>query len=250
MICLMNSTLFHLCGTHSRHTHFLLARCDYSGIAILITGSFMPAVYYGFYCSPVWKVVYASLMCSVAAVVVVFCNLEWFYQQKYRLVRALMFISMGCSGIIPGVHMLLEMGHGAVLIPFMWHMAAMGVAYLAGATLYATRIPERYVDCWRDTWVDQWIDSHLESSILLAIAISFSICSLWLQLSSISLDVFVFIRCWPCIHVPDYRKYYCGEEEAKLTLSHHIIEIKQFWTSVLYCTILLWTNNNIKNILT
>ena len=107
----------------------------------------MPAVYYGFYCSPVWKVVYASLMCSVAAVVVVFCNLEWFYQQKYRLVRALMFISMGCSGIIPGVHMLLEMGHGAVLIPFMWHMAAMGVAYLAGATLYATRIPERYVDC-------------------------------------------------------------------------------------------------------
>lgn len=89
------------------------------------------------------KWVYLSVMCAIGAVIVVMANLDWFYQPNLRVIRALMFVSMGVFGVVPGAHMLVHVGTKIVL-PFSMYMAAMGVCYLAGATLYATRIPERY----------------------------------------------------------------------------------------------------------
>lgn len=52
VVCLLLSTCFHTFGNHSEEIlhHGLLM--DLVGIIFLITGSFVPGVYYGFYCEP------------------------------------------------------------------------------------------------------------------------------------------------------------------------------------------------------
>ena len=44
------STAFHTLGCNTEETCIFCGRLDYTGIAILITGSFLPWVYYSFYC--------------------------------------------------------------------------------------------------------------------------------------------------------------------------------------------------------
>ena len=56
-----------------------------------------------------------------------------------------MFVSLGCSGIIPCVHIMIA--HGITIAlkqASMGWIILMGVLYLTGALLYATRIPERF----------------------------------------------------------------------------------------------------------
>lgn len=55
MICLLTSTVCHLLGCCAKHISQLVWRFDYSGIAVLIVASFVPAVYYSFLCQPVWR---------------------------------------------------------------------------------------------------------------------------------------------------------------------------------------------------
>lgn len=50
-ICLFCSTLYHLFMCISEECHDCLLKLDQSGIALLMTGSFLPAVYYGRYSS-------------------------------------------------------------------------------------------------------------------------------------------------------------------------------------------------------
>lgn len=46
-ICLFFSTIFHWFGCISTECHKCLLRLDLSGVALLVAGSFLPAVYYG-----------------------------------------------------------------------------------------------------------------------------------------------------------------------------------------------------------
>lgn len=54
-LCLFFSTLYHWLGCISEECHNCLLRLDLSGIALLVAGSFLPAVYYGS-CCPVLSV--------------------------------------------------------------------------------------------------------------------------------------------------------------------------------------------------
>ena len=64
------------------------SRLDYSGIALLIIGSFIPALYYGFYCSFVLKVVYMSSICFLGTCCIVVSLWSKFSTPKYRVLRA------------------------------------------------------------------------------------------------------------------------------------------------------------------
>lgn len=67
---------------------FFLDRLDYSGIAMLIMGSFVPPLYYGFYCSRVLKIVYMSVICSLGIMCIIVSLWSKFNTPKYRVLRA------------------------------------------------------------------------------------------------------------------------------------------------------------------
>ena len=72
MICLSCSALFHLFSNHSQSVYKVFSRLDYSGIAILITGSSIPAYYYGFYCSDAAKYTHMTISGVLCVACVVF----------------------------------------------------------------------------------------------------------------------------------------------------------------------------------
>ena len=49
-ICLATSATYHLISNHSPEVNRFGNQLDYVGVVALITGSFVPSVYYGFYC--------------------------------------------------------------------------------------------------------------------------------------------------------------------------------------------------------
>lgn len=51
-LCLGMSATYHAISNHSHSVARLGNKLDYVGIVFLITGSFVPSIYYGFYCHP------------------------------------------------------------------------------------------------------------------------------------------------------------------------------------------------------
>lgn len=67
LFCLSMSAIFHTISNHSPLVNRLGNQLDYAGIVGLIVGSFVPSIYYGFYCEPVLQKAYwamASIMLS------------------------------------------------------------------------------------------------------------------------------------------------------------------------------------------
>ncbi len=56
--CLGMSASFHTVSNHSPAVARFWNQLDYAGISLLIAGSFIPSVYYGFYCQPVKQMTY------------------------------------------------------------------------------------------------------------------------------------------------------------------------------------------------
>ena len=59
--CLGMSATFHLIMNHSPQVARFGNQLDYVGIVALIVGSFVPSVYYGFYCEPIWQRIYWAM---------------------------------------------------------------------------------------------------------------------------------------------------------------------------------------------
>ena len=65
VVCLGISSLFHLFSNHSREVCTRGNQADYVGIVILITGSFVPSVFYGFYCEAFLQKTYWGMVSSL-----------------------------------------------------------------------------------------------------------------------------------------------------------------------------------------
>lgn len=63
-------------------------RLDYCGIALLIMGSFVPWVYYGFYCHYEHKVIYLSVVMVLGIVSIVVSLWDKFSEPNLRPLRA------------------------------------------------------------------------------------------------------------------------------------------------------------------
>lgn len=61
--CLGMSATFHTISNHSHLVARFGNKLDYVGIVFLITGSFIPSVYYGFYCHPHLQRTYWTMVC-------------------------------------------------------------------------------------------------------------------------------------------------------------------------------------------
>lgn len=74
-------------------------RLDYSGIALLIMGSFVPWLYYSFYCSPQPRLIYLSIVCVLGISAIIVAQWDRFATPKHRQTRA--GRSTMCSSQVP-----------------------------------------------------------------------------------------------------------------------------------------------------
>lgn len=65
-----------------------VSRLDYSGIAFLIMGSFVPWLYYSFYCSPQPCFIYLIVVCILGLAAITVSQCDFFATPQYRGVRA------------------------------------------------------------------------------------------------------------------------------------------------------------------
>lgn len=144
-MCLMFSWLFHTCSCHSKETAKLFSKLDYTGIAFMIMGSFVPAMYYGFYCRYTEKIVYLVGILTLGITCIVVSLWDKFATPRYRPLRAGVFLALGCSAFIPCIHICIAYGfyEGVEQGALGW-LLLMGIMYIIGALLYAGRIPERF----------------------------------------------------------------------------------------------------------
>jgi adiponectin receptor len=61
--CLTMSATYHALSNHSPRVHDVWLRLDVSGIAVLTAATFVPGVYYGFYCEPLLQKIYWTMVC-------------------------------------------------------------------------------------------------------------------------------------------------------------------------------------------
>nr|XP_045592482.1 adiponectin receptor protein-like isoform X2 [Procambarus clarkii] len=145
----------------------LKEKLDYCGIALLIMGSFVPWLYYGFYCDFQPKLIYLTAVVLLGITTIVVSLWEKFSTPTFRPLRAAVFLTFGLSGIIPAVHYTLIEGFDyAITRASMGWLILMGALYVIGALLYAVRVPERFFPgkC------DLWFQSHQIFHILVIAA--------------------------------------------------------------------------------
>jgi len=158
IVCLGLSFTYHtVCCHENRFIGKLFAKFDYCGIAFLTVGSFVPWLYYSFYCNYLTKVLYMSVVIVLGILAVVVSLWDKFGTPRYRPYRALVFIVFGLSGIAPATHYAVQNGwERSITEASLGWLVFMGFLYITGALFYAFRIPERFFP----GKVDIWFHSH------------------------------------------------------------------------------------------
>ncbi|KAI9299207.1 HlyIII-domain-containing protein [Neoconidiobolus thromboides FSU 785] len=157
IFCLVSSALFHLFCCHSESHSKAWNKCDYIGIVFLIVGSFIPAVYFGFYCENDLKLIYLSSIIILGIATICVSMSDKLSEPGYRFHRLTLFMGLGLSGLIPLSHSIVRAGisHSFHSLSLNW-MTLMGAMYITGALIYGFRIPER----WYPGKFDFWGHSH------------------------------------------------------------------------------------------
>jgi len=146
IVCMGLSFTFHtVCCHKNKSIGRLFAKFDYCGIAFLTVGSFVPWLYYSFYCDFKPKIVYLSIVILLGILAVIVSLWDKFGQPRYRFLRAGIFIFFGLSGIAPATHYSIMNGWKlSIEEANLGWLILMGALYITGALLYAFRIPERF----------------------------------------------------------------------------------------------------------
>lgn len=143
--CLGMSATYHTIMDHSPLVARVGNALDYVGIVGLIIGSFVPSIYYGFYCLPDLQRLYWGMICTIGLGCACVSLIPQFRTPQWRPVRTAMFVSMGLSAVFPVVHglrlygvekMSRQIGLGGLLLQ--------GFLYILGASIYVARVPERF----------------------------------------------------------------------------------------------------------
>ncbi|KAK5194018.1 hypothetical protein LTR72_005578 [Exophiala xenobiotica] len=136
--CLGMSATFHAVSNHSPPVARMWNQFDYAGISLLITGSFVPSVYYGFWCNPGRQWIYWSMIGSLGIACTAVSVLPKFRTPAWRPYRALMFVGMGISALFPVLDGLRTFGLQAMEKQMgLWWVVLQGALYIFGAGLYA-----------------------------------------------------------------------------------------------------------------
>uniref|UniRef100_A0A2P2J7X3 Heptahelical transmembrane protein 2 n=1 Tax=Rhizophora mucronata TaxID=61149 RepID=A0A2P2J7X3_RHIMU len=144
MGCLICSSLSHLLACHSKRFNLFFWRLDYAGISLMIVCSFFAPIYYAFYCNPHWQLIYLTSITVLGILAIITLLAPAFSSSRYRPFRAILFLVMGFSGVIPAAHaVILHWGQPHVFVSIGYELV-MAVLYAAGTGFYVSRIPERW----------------------------------------------------------------------------------------------------------
>ncbi|OLN97193.1 ADIPOR-like receptor SPBC12C2.09c [Colletotrichum chlorophyti] len=151
--CLGMSATYHAISNHSPAVAKWGNKLDYSGIVFLIVGSYVPAMYYGFFCHQRLMTLYLSTIASLGLGCGMVSWLERFRTPEWRTFRAAMFVALGASGVVPVLHGLQIYGRADLeaRMSLSW-VVLHGLMYIFGAFLYAARWPERSSPGTFDIW--------------------------------------------------------------------------------------------------
>lgn len=86
--CLSFSWLFHTLCCHSPGVGRLWSKMDYTGISLMVMGSFVPWLYYGFYCDFTSRMIYMTGCITLGSACIAVSMLDRFASASYRPARA------------------------------------------------------------------------------------------------------------------------------------------------------------------
>jgi adiponectin receptor len=142
MCCMFCSSMAHTFSICSPKANKWWWRIDYVGIAIMITSSFCPLIYYVFLEEVLWRTVYLVSILFLGTVVACVSLLEIFQSDELRVLRTWLFVGLALFAIFPLFHAcVLFTGEGAALQVVVYELV-MGALYLTGAMVYAIQFPE------------------------------------------------------------------------------------------------------------
>ncbi|EKX31893.1 hypothetical protein GUITHDRAFT_121917 [Guillardia theta CCMP2712] len=144
--CLLTSASYHLFNCHSLTLANVLLFLDYAGISILIGGSFVPPIFYGFYCDVSLRNMYLAIIAVFSissAGIGIYSGLK--PSPSSCLMRVLVYSGNALFAVVPCGHLLLRYLHGEPCwTPGLVYISAMIGIYALGSVIYYYRFPERY----------------------------------------------------------------------------------------------------------
>lgn len=146
VFCMGMSAVYHTLSCHSSRVCNVTCKLDFTGITVLILGSFYPWLYYTFYCHPGLRFLY-GLCGTVSAMAVIKMSLsDEFAKASYRGVRSAIFISYAMiCGVLPVFHYSMMYGMKHMIEDCHFNKFILMVAfYVIGALFYSLRIPEKF----------------------------------------------------------------------------------------------------------
>ena len=140
IICFSFSTIMHTYFPISKTVCRILANFDYFGICLLITGSYVPFIYYTFYCYIEIRTFYllGLGLCTLLSFPII---LNHHCPQKFR---SLIYIFLGLYGVCPIIHKFVIMGDNQenTFITELFLIGLVAFFYITGVLFYTSHIPE------------------------------------------------------------------------------------------------------------
>ncbi|CAE7215443.1 hypothetical protein P3342_012869 [Pyrenophora teres f. teres] len=143
VICFGTSAAYHTLLCHSQAYESLCVRLDFVAIVMQIVGSFVPGLYFGFYCEPHLQKLYWTMIITLGALTVTAVIHPSLQGSKWRSLRLSTFVATGFSAFAPIIH-------GATIFSYsqmdqqsgLRYYYLEGVLVLAGVAFYAMHFPE------------------------------------------------------------------------------------------------------------
>jgi channel protein (hemolysin III family) len=137
------SAIYHLFSAHSASVAKWLARLDYMGICLMIVGSYYPPLYYMLRpCHPTLMRVHLTMISILGVIGIGVIGIPRLQGPRFRVFRAVFFLVFALYVIIPFPQIVSNLGFG-YLWPLFWRLGIMGLLYIFGVAIYASRCPER-----------------------------------------------------------------------------------------------------------
>jgi len=145
-VCFACSACCHILWNHSHKVASFGNQLDYLGIILLMWGASLPSIHYGFLCDATLRNAHWFLVSLLASGCVYVTLHPRFRSPKFRAYRAYVYAGLGFAAILFVSHGLWRYGFvdlkRRMALDWMLLMAGFN---LAGAAVYVSRVPERWL---------------------------------------------------------------------------------------------------------